>query len=109
MAISTELEAPSLVVMAAHNLKREYLHQSMADSCHSSVNRKRSAGSTHRAQQVLKKRRHWRSKIDCGYRVTFTVAERTGLLTCVIVTQPLIQPYKRNCGYTIGLRDFRKV
>ena len=35
--------------------------------------------------------------------VTSTVAESMGHVACNIVTQPLIQPYKRNCGYTIDL------
>jgi len=89
--------------MAARNLKREYLHQPTADSYHSSASRKRSAGSTHSARQVLRARCRWRSKINCGYGVTSTVAERTGLLACVIVTQPLNQLYKRNYGHTIDI------
>ena len=72
--------------MAARNLKREYLHQPTADSYHSSASRKRLAGSTHSARQVLRARYRWRLKIDCGYRVTSIVAKRTGLLACVIVT-----------------------
>lgn len=89
--------------MVARNLKRKYLHQPTADSYHSSASRKRSAGSTHSARRVLRVWRCWRSKIDCGYGVTSTVAKRTDLLARVIVTQPLIQPYKCTCGYTIGL------
>jgi len=55
--------------MAARNLKREHLHQPMADSYHSSASRKRSVGSTHSARRVLRARRRWRSKIDCGYGI----------------------------------------
>src|ERR1700722_137968 len=89
--------------MAARNLKREYLHHPTADSYHSSASRKRSAGSTHSARRVLSARCRWRLKIDYGYRVTSTVAERTDLLARVIVTQPLNQPYKCTCGYTIDI------
>jgi len=69
--------------MAARNLKREYLHKPTADSYYSSASRKRLTGSTHSAQWVLRARRRWRSKIDCGYGVTSIVAERTGLIACV--------------------------
>jgi hypothetical protein len=72
--------------MVARNLKREYLHQPIADSYYFSISEKHSAGSTHSTQQVLRARCRWRLKIDCGYGVIFTVAERTDLLVRVIVT-----------------------
>jgi len=46
------------------------------------MSRKRSAGSTHITQQVLKQRCCWRSKINCRYGVTSTVTECTGHFAC---------------------------